>query len=50
MKVDDLISEMQAVKAANPTLEIADILRIFHIQAMKDLTNKIEHVRMSLGR
>ncbi len=48
MTVEELIAEMQAVKQAHPTLEISDVLRIFNIQALKDLTNKIEHVRMSL--
>lgn len=48
MTVEELIVEMQAVNQSHPTLEISDVLRIFSIQAMKDLTSKIEHVRMSL--
>lgn len=48
MTVEELIVEMQAVNQSHPTLEISDVLRIFNIQAMKDLTSKIEHVRMSL--
>ena len=41
MKVDDLISDMREVKAEHPILEISDVLRIFNIQAMKDLTAQI---------
>ena len=47
MTVDELILEMQAVKAANPILEIPDVLRIFNIQATKDLTNEIRKARLS---
>ena len=36
MKVDDLIADMQAVKQANPTLEIQDILKIFEIHAINE--------------
>ena len=49
MNVDNLIADMQAVKAAHPTLELADILRIFHIQATKDLANEIMLMRMKRG-
>ena len=42
--IDDLILEMQEVKAAHPTLEISDILRIFNIQAMRELTNQIRRL------
>ena len=45
MGIDELIAEMQAVKAANPALEIADVLRIFEIQAIKDLTTIIWRAR-----
>lgn len=39
MIVDTLIEEMKAVKADNPTLERSEILRIFNISALQDLTN-----------
>ena len=45
MNIDDLITEMKAVKAANPTLEIQDVLKIFNIQAMRDLTREIRGLR-----
>ncbi len=48
MSVEELITEMQEVKQSHPSLEITDVLRIFHIQTMKDLINKIEHTRISL--
>ena len=38
MKVEQLIEEMQETKAQHPTLELADILKIFNIQAMQELT------------
>ena len=38
----ELIEEMQEVKAAHPTLEISDILRIFNIKAMNDLNLQIK--------
>lgn len=47
MNTEDLIVEMQAVKAARPTLELQDILRIFNIQAIKDLTSEINMARRS---
>jgi len=43
-KVENLITEMQLVKAAHPTLEIADVLRIFNIQALKDLTSQMRRL------
>jgi|TARA_Y100000034_G_scaffold107317_1_gene136752 hypothetical protein len=39
--VTNLIEEMQEVKAAYPTLELAEILRIFNIDTMRELTNEI---------
>ena len=48
MTVEDLIAEMQQVKLDHPTLEVADVLRIFNIQALKDLTFCIG--RFSNGR
>jgi len=42
--VEELISEMQEVKTAYPTLEISDILRIFNIKTMKELTNELRRI------
>ncbi len=47
MAVSDLITEMLEVKAEHPTLERSEILRIFNIQAMKDLTNEIRKARIN---
>ena len=41
MEIEDLITEMQQVKADHPTLELQDILRIFNIKALMDLSNQI---------
>ena len=41
MEIDKLIEEMRAVKLAYDTLEIQDILRLFNIQVLKDLTGQI---------
>ena len=41
MTIETLIAEMQEVKATHPTLEISDVLRIFNIQAINDLTKQI---------
>ena len=46
MNVEDLIQEMQGVKQAHPTLEISDVLRIFNIQVLKDLSNEIRKLRI----
>ena len=46
MNVEDLITEMQEVKQAYPTLEISDVLRIFNIQVLKDLSNEIRKLRI----
>ena len=42
--IDTLIDEMKSVKAENPTLEISDVLRIFNIQAIQDLTLQINRL------
>lgn len=47
MTINELITEMQQVKQDNPALEIADVLRIFEIQAIKDL---IAAIRIAGGR
>ena len=44
MEIDKLIEEMHAVKLAYDTLEIQDILRLFNIQALKELTNQISRL------
>ena len=44
MEVEDLITEMQAVKAAHPTLEIHEVLRIFNIKALRDLIMQLRRV------
>ena len=36
--IDDLIAEMQAVKAAHPTLELSEILKMFEILATQNLS------------
>ena len=41
MDIEDLIIEMQTVKAAHPTLEIQDILRMFNIHALRNLTTQL---------
>ena len=41
MEIEDLITEMQEVKAAHPTLELPDILRLFNIRSLIELTNQI---------
>lgn len=45
MSVENLILEMQAVKLANPVLEIAEVLKIFEIEALRDLTGVIRNGR-----
>ena len=44
MEIDKLIEEMRAVKLTYDTLEIQDILRLFNIQALKDLTKQISRL------
>jgi len=44
MATEDLILEMKAVKAGNPTLTIVEVLQLFNIQAMRDLTNTIKQI------
>ncbi|KKL83316.1 hypothetical protein LCGC14_1975970 [marine sediment metagenome] len=48
MTTEELIEEMQAVKTAHPTLEIPDVLRIFSIQAMQNLTDKIARLELKI--
>ncbi len=44
MDVNKLIEEMQEVKALHPTLDIQDVLRIFHIKATQELTSQIRRL------
>lgn len=44
MTVEELITDMQDLKAAHPTLERHEILRIFTIQALRDLTMQLQRV------
>lgn len=48
--IETLIEEMIAVKAGHPILEIKDVLRIFQIQATKDLTDQIRRLVLVNGR
>ena len=41
MEVEDLITEMQAVKAAHSGLALQDILRLFNIKALIELRQQI---------
>lgn len=50
MTLQNSITEMQALKAENPALSIDQVLKVFEIQAMKDLTTKIEHLRLSMNK
>jgi len=42
----NLIAEMQEVKAEYPALEISDVLRIFNIDAMRNLTTEVAAMRI----
>ena len=44
MEVEDLITEMQEVKAAHSTLSISEVLKIFEIKALIDLTAQARRV------
>ncbi len=44
MEIETLIEEMRKVKVDNPTLELHEILRIFNIQALKDLTGQMRRL------
>ena len=41
MKIDDLVAEMKDLKEKEPILEISDVLRVFNIQALRDLNNTL---------
>ena len=42
--IAELITDMKAVKADNPTLETEDVLRIFEIKALKDLISQLNRL------
>ena len=41
MKIEDLITEMQAVKAEHKILSITEVLKIFEIQALQNLARQL---------
>jgi len=45
MTIETLIDEMKAVKQDNQTLEISEVLRIFNIQAMRELNKSIGRLK-----
>lgn len=45
MGVEDLITEMQELKAKHDTLTKAEILKIFEIQAMRNLTDQLRRLK-----
>ena len=44
MEIKDLISEMQKVKLEYPTRSIDEILQLFNIQALQNLTNQMRRL------
>jgi len=50
MNIEELITEMKAVKATHSELEIQEILRIFNIAALKELSIQIQKVGANHGR
>jgi len=47
-EIETLIEDMIAVKAAHPILAIPEVLKIFEIQATKDLATEIKILRNKL--
>jgi len=47
MEIEELISKMQEVKAEFPNRTIDEILRLFNIQALMNLTNQIKLLRIN---
>ena len=45
--VEELISEMQEVKTEHSILSILEVLKIFEIQAMKELSAEIKALRIN---
>jgi hypothetical protein len=48
MEVEDLITEMQEVKANHESLTVQDVLQIFQIKSMQELTSQM--TRIANGR
>jgi len=44
MTVEKLIEEMTAIKVAYPTLEVSEVLQIFEIQALRELTLMLRRI------
>jgi len=44
MKVEDLIEEMQETKTNHSTLTISEILKIFEIKTMQELTSQLRRL------
>ena len=44
MEIEELIIEMQKVKADNSTLELQDILRMFNIRALIEVSTQLRRV------
>ena len=42
--IEDLISEMQAVKLEHPILELQEILEMFNIRALSRLTSQLKRL------
>jgi len=47
MEIEALINEMKAVKLAFPNRTIDEILKLFNIQALMNLTNQIKLLRIN---
>ncbi len=47
-EVEKLISDMQVVKLAHPTLTITEVLKVFEIKALGELANQLR--RLNNGR
>lgn len=44
IEIDNLIKEMQEVKTAFSDRTIDEVLKLFHIQSNRDLTNQIKRL------
>lgn len=49
IEVDSLIQEMQEVKQKHSSLSIDQVLKIFEIKSLQELTYAIERARMANG-
>ena len=45
IKVEGLIKELEEVKTKNTTLSTSEVLKLFEIQALKELVNQIRRDR-----